>query len=402
MSRAAEASAAQTSQEEEFNAFQPSKELYKNSNSRSSYVLIPTKAFQLARVLFMLGGCSAAVVAAFAGTLVLAYLLFITSVAPTADRFRQELFFDYSRTEAVASVSLLPDTVPSRQSLPQVTAASTRALVAGTKLDVTLELELPDDDVTNGGVFQVTGKLLSGDGREAAVISRPCVLPYQSPTVRRVKTWLASPLVLVGLWKERQTVRLDLFTAYTDKADPAFVFFKALLKPRPGDGSVPRVYKATVHVNLRLGWVGRVLFMGRPGSWVVLLLGLLGLCAMGGGSITLLGIIALWALSGSSSSKARRKHGDAGGDDVSEGTAASDADSAALREQDTDSDVDEAGPQGSGGGAVKSAWQQDLKLTSGGDHGNSVQGTVVAGIPVSSLDPNLHSRHRAGWEAQAD
>lgn len=95
-------------------------ELFKNANSRPSYVLIPPKVFQLGRVLFMLGGCSAAIAAASAGTIVIAYLLFITSVAPTADRFRQELFFDYSRSEAVASVSLLPDTLPSRQSLPQV------------------------------------------------------------------------------------------------------------------------------------------------------------------------------------------------------------------------------------------------------------------------------------------
>lgn len=56
-------------------------------------------------------------------------------------------------------------------------------------------------------------------------------------------------------------MRLELFTSYIDKVDPAFVFFKALLKARPGDGSVPRVYKATVHVSLRLGWVGRALFM---------------------------------------------------------------------------------------------------------------------------------------------
>ena len=65
----------------------------------------------------------------------------------------------------------------------------------------------------------------------------------------------------MGLWKERQTVRLQLFTAYRDKEDPAFVFFKALLRARAGAGAAPRVYRAVVHVTLRLGWLGRLLFM---------------------------------------------------------------------------------------------------------------------------------------------
>ena len=77
------------------------------------------------------------------------------------------------------------------------------------------------------------------------------------------RAWLTSPLVLAGLWKERQTVRLELFTSYVDKADPAFVFFKALLKPRADTNTLPRVYKATVQVSLRLGWLGRALFLVR-------------------------------------------------------------------------------------------------------------------------------------------
>ena len=37
----------------------------------------------------------------------------------------------------------------------QVSAGSTRFLPAGSKLDVYLEMELPDDEFTNGDMFQV-------------------------------------------------------------------------------------------------------------------------------------------------------------------------------------------------------------------------------------------------------
>ena len=77
------------------------------------------------------------------------------------------------------------------------------------------------------------------------------------------RTLFTSPLALVGLWEERQTVKLQLFNGYTDQVDLPFVFFKALLRARAGAGAVPRVYKAVVHVSLRLGLVGRLLFLVR-------------------------------------------------------------------------------------------------------------------------------------------
>ena len=39
----------------------------------------------------------------------------------------------------------------------QISAVTPRFLMPGSKLDVWLELELADDDVTNGDIFQVSG-----------------------------------------------------------------------------------------------------------------------------------------------------------------------------------------------------------------------------------------------------
>lgn len=207
-------------------------------------------------------------------------------------------------------------------------------------------------------------------------------------------------------------MRMELFTAYTDKVDPAFVFFRVLLRARAGDSRLPRVYKAMVHVSLRLGWLGRLLFLvwpavshtpviirsftlphaitpvqrlsqslyaasarcacctccvchdliassaqcaqacslrlqssllpaccirndlhtlqGRPGPWAILLLAAAGLCALGGGCITLVAIVGLWLLSGPAGSASGSKADKDVRDDISEGTAASDADSSAI------------------------------------------------------------------------
>ena len=66
---------------------------------------------------------------------------------------------------------------------------------------------------------------------------------------------------------------------------------------------------------------------GRPGAWLTYALGAVGLIALGGGCPAFVGMLLLWllssALSGKKPSKSAR---DAPIDDLSDGTAASDAD----------------------------------------------------------------------------
>ena len=71
-----------------------------------------------------------------------------------------------------------------------------------------------------------------------------------------------------------------------------------------------------------------LLVQGRPGPWIALLLGLLGVCALGGGFVTILGVVGLWLITSSASPGTQSSRAkDEGRDNLSEGTAASDADS---------------------------------------------------------------------------
>lgn len=101
-----------------------SQELFQAADSQSGYVLVPSRLLRLARGVLLLGGCFAALGSASLGSCILAYLLVSTSIAPASDRFSQELFFDYTKSDAVASVSFLPQELPSSHSLPKVPSCS--------------------------------------------------------------------------------------------------------------------------------------------------------------------------------------------------------------------------------------------------------------------------------------
>lgn len=87
-------------------------DLFAVANSQSSYVLLSPRLLSYAKTLFFIGSCSASFCAASAGTFLLLYLFVSTSLAPPADRFRQDLLLDYSKPAAVAAVSFLPNTPP--------------------------------------------------------------------------------------------------------------------------------------------------------------------------------------------------------------------------------------------------------------------------------------------------
>lgn len=89
------------------------------------------------------------------------------------------------------------------------------------------------------------------------------ILQLRMSQVRSYRTLVTAPLALLGLWRERQTVRLQLFDSYEEQHDLPFTTFAVQLAARSGGAVVPRVYKASVHVNLRLGWLGRLLYMVR-------------------------------------------------------------------------------------------------------------------------------------------
>lgn len=152
-------------------------ELFKAAHppARQSHV------FRYAKALFLLGGSAAGFALAALGFCLLFGLFTLRMLAPTADQYSAQLYFDFTKPLALATahlqsgVALIPDQQVSdaQQSsgrLPLCLLAeqvgrmqgkaaqlSARVLPAGRRFDAWLELQVPDNsEHTNGDVFQVS------------------------------------------------------------------------------------------------------------------------------------------------------------------------------------------------------------------------------------------------------
>lgn len=236
------------------------------------------------------------------GTCLFFYVLLSRYYLPESAHHSRSLYFDYTKADAVATAHFLPDKQYHQARSSEAAAAQARFLSAKQRFDVWVELAAPEAHSQKGDeLFQVVGELLSADGRVAATSSRPCLVRQRYWLSRTFRFWRNAPFVLLGIWDERQDVRVPLFNNYVEQASTPFVVFRATLQPRAGGGRLPQLYEATVHLQLRLGLLSRLLSLTRPGNWVAWSLMSISVFSMVGGSLGCILLLSLWFLSKDSS-----------------------------------------------------------------------------------------------------
>ncbi|KAL3142851.1 hypothetical protein ABBQ38_003144 [Trebouxia sp. C0009 RCD-2024] len=186
----------------------------------------------------------------------------------------------------------------------QRAASQAQFLSSNQQFDLWLELATPDAHATGGDeLFQVVGELLSADGRVAGISSRPCLVRQRYWLNRTLRFWLNAPFVMLGMWDDRQDVRVPLFKNHREQATTPFVVFRATLQPRAGVGRLPQLYEATVHLQLRMGLLSRLLSLATPGQWIMGSLSSIALLLLGGGvSLACTSLLVLWLVTRDSSS----------------------------------------------------------------------------------------------------
>jgi len=238
---------------------------------------------------FLLLTCLASLAVAALGFALLVYIFFSRSFAPPKAHLVKNLYFDYADSSAFASASFLDST------FVKGSESTTRAFLPGQQMNVWLELEAAEGGASvNTDLFQVLAQLLTADGKTAATASRPCLLTSWSPFVQSIRSLISTPMVLLGLWREQQTLKVPLFSRYPDQADRPFVAFKAVLRATTKGGHLPHLYSARVHVDLVLGLFGRLIYWLRPGKFMTLGLAASALAAMGGGTLVALTCFLYW------------------------------------------------------------------------------------------------------------
>ncbi|KAK9907381.1 hypothetical protein WJX75_002552 [Coccomyxa subellipsoidea] len=276
------------------------------SDSRG-WIAYPRRALSVMKAAVLLGTSLVCAGISASGFAILVFLLLTRSLAPATAYFEKELFFDYTKPAAVASANFCQSPAPVKAS-----AANARFLQPGQAMNVWMELVTPETHgSSNTDVFQVAAELVAADGRATASASRPCLVTYRSPLIRYIRMLARLPLVLVGWYEEKQDLKVVLFKGYKEKADVPFCVFRVALMARANGGELPGIYKASVHIDLSLGLIGRALYKIRPGTVATYVLSITGLAAFCGGGLASLGLLAIWGISKprpdqASSSKARQ------------------------------------------------------------------------------------------------
>lgn len=301
------------------------------------------------RTLSTLQATLLALLAAFAwavacsGTCLLAWLLLSRMYLPKQIEWDRPLYFDYgsSISTAVALVPLThdPDTAPGgvladpaaglggagsaawSEEYPLLTGGGGGAgttglgaqllLAPGRVAQVSVRLRLPaaiDQDL-----FQVTGELITADGKLLGRSARTHVPRPHALLPRMILYALTAPWAAIGLYDNSERVELLLFDGFgvpgakgpagrgrgsrsssekgggseasSEQLVPSMpAYFRAKLVGRSPASGPPRIYSADMHLRLKLGWIESFLFHLSPGPiMAVVLLASGAAMALGGG-----------------------------------------------------------------------------------------------------------------------
>ncbi|KAK6182126.1 hypothetical protein SNE40_009882 [Patella caerulea] len=90
-------------------------------------------------------------------------------------------------------------------------------LRAGQTYRILVDLELPESPINQEiGMFMVKVQMYDRTGKLTARSSRSAVLHYQSFLLKIIKTLAFAPAFIAGLSEEKQTLQVEIFSAYVD------------------------------------------------------------------------------------------------------------------------------------------------------------------------------------------
>ncbi|KAG0592613.1 hypothetical protein KC19_1G267000 [Ceratodon purpureus] len=173
--------------------------------------------------------------------------------------FREILHFDYRQEHPSATVSLLPPTILAKVKggIYPNKVLYARAIPPSHKLQVTVFLTLPESHYNRDlGNFQVSAELLSVRGQYLKRASWPCMLRFQSSSIRYAKQVMLGVPLLMGLSGESQTISLRLFENEEETKIPT-AMVRFLLEPKAGypiGQGLPQIYSAEAQVLSVLPW----------------------------------------------------------------------------------------------------------------------------------------------------
>lgn len=178
--------------------------------------------------------------------------------------FRQVLHFDYRQEHPSATMSLLPPHLlaKAKDNVYPDKVLRARAIPPSHKLQVTIFFTLPESHYNlELGMFQVSAELLSVRGQVLKRASWPCMLRFQSTSVRYAKQVILGVPLLMGISREAQMLSLRLFENEEEMKIPT-AFVRFILEPKAGIPSgqgLPQVYSAEAQVVSVLSWTMDIL-----------------------------------------------------------------------------------------------------------------------------------------------
>ncbi|GMH32344.1 hypothetical protein BSKO_00178 [Bryopsis sp. KO-2023] len=182
------------------------------------------------------------------------------------------LSLDYRGEAAIGTASFAAIAPPPN---PKVPGDVSRIVKTGEKLDVMLELVVPNkaDDYE---LFHVTGELLSTNDSVLATSTISFLNSQKTTLLSLARKVLLLPLSLFEWWwKSPQTINLEMFTQYVESEGFPAKGIRVKMEARHM-GALPKVSDAKVHLGRNLGLVGQALFLMRPSGVPTLILLMVG------------------------------------------------------------------------------------------------------------------------------
>ena len=196
--------------------------------------------------------------------------------------YRQPVHLDYLAERPAAEVPFVPAKFLVGGKLGAGVPEGTSLLAPGTEFDVLLKLRVPEIEA-NREIFQITAKLMTANGTVIFTNSRPVLVTQRSPYVATLRTFLAAPLVLLGLRAEEEYVEVPIMEAIRQQR----VQRAAVLEVGVGRRGrpPPQIAAAEALVVLRLGWFVNMLYrypLSSTFALTALIFACLLYCAAGG------------------------------------------------------------------------------------------------------------------------
>lgn len=213
---------------------------------------------------------------ALTGYVILVMMLFTRFYGPAQLEYIRPLYFDYNQPVATAITPLALDlhwSVVFKDAAPPPTLqqANSKFLNQGQEVSISLIFYVPPYRTED--LFQVTGELLTRQGHVVGRSTRSWLAHQEPPIVKGARQLIKLPLMLLGLYEDRERVTVTLFDSYTERGSAPLAYVRANLTCHRPSGKVPpQVYHSEVHLRLKMGLTQRLMYWLRPGPVLSLIL----------------------------------------------------------------------------------------------------------------------------------